>query len=65
VLVPTRDSAAVAEAVVSVLTDRDIGQRLGDSGRAAVYPTYSSRRLIGDVEQLYLRLAKQKRLVAA
>ena len=64
-LVPPRDPSALAEAVSTVLADPDAGERMGHEARAAVYPKYSSTRLIGDVERLYLDLARRKGLVAA
>jgi glycosyltransferase involved in cell wall biosynthesis len=64
-LVPRRDPTALAEAVCSLLADPAQAERLGQAGRAAVYPKYSSGRLIADLERLYLDLARQKGLVAA
>lgn len=64
-LVPPRNPGALAEAVQDVLADPAGGQKLGQAARAAVYPKYSSGRLIADVERLYLRLARRKGLIAA
>lgn len=64
-LVPPRDPSALADAVTAVLNDPAEGERLGKSARAAVYPKYSSSRLVADVERLYLELARQKGLLAA
>ena len=64
-LVPPRDPAALAEAVSGLLGDPLAGERMGRVARAAVYPKYSSARLIGDLERLYLDLARRKGLVAA
>lgn len=63
-LVPPRDPAALAEAVAEVLSDPESAARMGRAARAAVYPKYSSVRLVGDVERLYLDLARRKGLVA-
>jgi glycosyltransferase involved in cell wall biosynthesis len=64
-LAPPRNPQALAEAVTSMLSDPGAAQRFGRAARAAVYPKYSSRRLIADVERLYLGLAARKGLVAA
>jgi glycosyltransferase involved in cell wall biosynthesis len=48
------DSSAFAAAVVAVLSDRPLGERLGQAGRRHVYPRYDSSRLVDDVRQLYL-----------
>ncbi len=61
-LVPPRDSQALADALLSVLREPGLGEALGQAARAAVYPRYASRRLIQDVESLYLSLARQKGL---
>jgi hypothetical protein len=36
------------------------GERLANAARRAVYPRFSSERLIADIEALYLRLARAK-----
>jgi glycosyltransferase involved in cell wall biosynthesis len=64
-LVPPRDPAALAEAVISILNDPIEAERLGRSARAAVYPKYSAARLVADIERLYLELIEQKGLLAA
>jgi glycosyltransferase involved in cell wall biosynthesis len=64
-LVPPRDAAALANAVTLVLSDPVAANRMGQAAREAVYPKYSSSRLISDLEQLYLSLARAKGLVAA
>jgi glycosyltransferase involved in cell wall biosynthesis len=53
--VPPSDPAAVAEAMLALLVDRDLAQRLGLAGRRHVYPRYDSVRLVDDVRNLYLR----------
>jgi glycosyltransferase involved in cell wall biosynthesis len=63
-LVPSRDAAALARAVTKVLSNPAAAERLGSAARAAVYPKYSSGRLVGDLERLYLALARRKGLAA-
>jgi glycosyltransferase involved in cell wall biosynthesis len=52
--VPPADPTAFAAAVVTLLRDRPLGERLGQAGRRHVYPRYDSSRLVDDVRQLYL-----------
>lgn len=57
------DAAAMAEAVVKLLSDRALAQTLGNAGRSHVYPRYDSSRLVDDVKQLYVReLAARSRV---
>jgi glycosyltransferase involved in cell wall biosynthesis len=53
--VPSADAAAFADAVVRLLRDPQLAQRLGTAGRRHVYPRFDSSRLVEDVRQLYLR----------
>lgn len=54
-LVPAQASAALAEAIVRLLRDRPLAERLGAAGRRHVYPRYDSTRLVDDMRRLYLR----------
>jgi len=62
ILVPSRDPAACAAAILRVLRDGDLGRRFGMAARSAVYPAYSSARLIQDAQSMYLSLASRKGL---
>jgi glycosyltransferase involved in cell wall biosynthesis len=53
--VPVSDVAALADAILTLLRDPALAQRLGQAGRRHVYPRYDSSRLVDDVSQLYLR----------
>ena len=63
-LVPPRDPAAFADAVLTLLRDPARAARLGKAGRQAVFPKHASSRLVRDVERLYLELAREKGLAA-
>jgi glycosyltransferase involved in cell wall biosynthesis len=63
-LVPPRDSAALAEGVLALLRDPDRAAAYGQAGRREVFPKHSSGRLVHDVERLYLELARAKGLAA-
>jgi glycosyltransferase involved in cell wall biosynthesis len=64
-LVPRRDVAALATAVIDLLRDPAGAAKLGAAARAAVYPKYASSRLVEDIGRLYLDLARQKGLCPA
>ena len=64
VLVPPRDPQAMAQAILRLLRRPDTGQRLGEAGRMQAFPRHSVRRLVADVEELYLGLAREKGLAA-
>lgn len=64
-LVRPRDARALARAILALLEDPSGAERMGQAARAAVYPRYSTVRLLADIERLYLELARQKGLVAA
>ena len=55
-LVPARDSDALAGAITTLLADPDRREQMGHAARKRAYPAYSSERLVTDVEQLYLHL---------
>ena len=55
VTVPVADPRALAGAVLTLLADRPLAERLGAAGRRHVYPRYDSSRLVDDVRDLYLR----------
>jgi glycosyltransferase involved in cell wall biosynthesis len=63
-LVPRRDAAALAAAVIDLLRDPAGAARLGAAARAAVFPKYAASRLVEDIGRLYLDLARQKGLCA-
>ena len=62
--VPPANPTALAEAILTLLRDRSLGERLAIAGREHVYPRYDSSRLVDDVKNLYVReLAARGRAV--
>ena len=62
--VGANDAAALADGILRLLRDRELGTRLGEAGRRHVYPRYESSRLVDDMRNLYLReLATRGRIV--
>ena len=64
-LVPPRDSRALADGIVALLSDPERARSLGRAGRDRVYPRHAAGRLVADVERLYVDLAREKGLLAA
>jgi glycosyltransferase involved in cell wall biosynthesis len=61
VLVPPRDPAALARAILAVLRDAPLRQRLAEAGRARVRRFFSADRMVDATLALYERLAGRSR----
>jgi glycosyltransferase involved in cell wall biosynthesis len=59
-LVPSGDAAGCARAVLRLLGDPSLRERMGRAGRERVLARYGGQRLVGDVRSLYLELLAQK-----
>ena len=59
-LVPPRDSAALAAAIGSLLADPPLAARFGEAGRQRVAEVFSMERSVGEVERLYERLVEKR-----
>lgn len=55
-LTPYGDVAALADAIVRLLRDRELGRTLAAAGRAEVRERYGADRLAAELEALYARL---------
>ena len=56
-IVPANDSAALADAVVRILRDRDLAETMGRAGRGRAVEKYSLEATVRQYEALYERLA--------
>jgi glycosyltransferase involved in cell wall biosynthesis len=56
ILVPPRDSDALAEAILKLVRSKNLAQRLGENGKSKVYPEYDTSTMIRQIEGLYERL---------
>jgi len=59
-LVPSDDHIAMADAIVKILDDPHLAEKMGSEGRKKVYPAYTKERLIKDMENLYEELLIMK-----
>ena len=57
-LAPRKDTAALAEAVCTALTDPELRRRLASNARRTVAEHYHLDDMIADIEQLYMILVK-------
>jgi glycosyltransferase involved in cell wall biosynthesis len=59
-LAPDGDAGAIADAVVRLLGDRALGERLGAAGKRGVLSRFAASRLIDDVHALYQELLRER-----
>lgn len=59
-IVPPGDPAALVQAVLKLLTDREGAARLGDMARKLVPPRFPLRRMVEQTERLYLDVLASK-----
>jgi glycosyltransferase involved in cell wall biosynthesis len=57
VLVPPRDSSALADAIVRLLNDGPLRSRMGDAGLARVTERFTVERMVRETASVYARLA--------
>jgi len=60
-LVPPRDSAALAKAIARILEDRELAARLGQAGHRRVAERFSLPNMVSETEQFYSTLLGQTR----
>lgn len=63
VLVPPRDSSALAEAMVMLLSDQNLRHGMGKAGRERVVSHFAVRHMIEQTEQLYEQLLSDRNVV--
>jgi glycosyltransferase involved in cell wall biosynthesis len=61
-LVPVHDHPALAQAIRTVLADRDLAHRLGEAGRARAEAEFRAETMVARFAALYEELAKAKGL---
>ena len=59
-LVPVRDSQALAEAIFRIISDKELAQKLGENGRKKVVDNYSWEDTVNKTINLYEELIYQK-----
>jgi glycosyltransferase involved in cell wall biosynthesis len=59
-LVPPRDPEAFSKAILKLLQDPDLRQKMGQAGRERVMEHFSAERMVQDTEALYQQLLSEK-----
>ena len=60
-LVPEKDPEALGEAIVSVLTDEHLAQRLGTRGHQYAKERFAWERIVNEIVGMYESVAEAKR----
>ena len=55
-LVPRANPEKLAEAILRLLRDKDLAHKLGENAKATIPPSFTLAKMVGETEQLYLRL---------
>ena len=55
VLVPPRDSDALAASIIRLLSDEDTRNRIGENLKESIVPRYTLARMVQHTQELYLR----------
>lgn len=63
ILVPPKNHDKLAQAIISLLKDREYALRLGGMLKKEICPVYTLSRMVEETERLYLELYKKKRLI--
>jgi glycosyltransferase involved in cell wall biosynthesis len=53
ILVPPKDSDALEEAILKLIRNKNLAQKLGKNGKARVYPEYDTFVMVRQIEDLY------------
>jgi glycosyltransferase involved in cell wall biosynthesis len=61
-LVPTGSPSALADAIVTLLTHRDLASRMGRAGREKALESFDEERVFSAVKLAYARLLAEKRI---
>ncbi len=59
-LVPPRDPEALADRILRLLDDRELGRRMGKAGRQRIETTFSLQRMVTETEHFYKRLLEER-----
>ena len=60
ILVPPRDSEALEGAILELIRNKDLAQKLGENGKAMVYPQYDTFVMVKQIENMYENMLVRK-----
>ena len=52
-LVPPKEPERMAEAIIRILSDRDMAKRMGEAGRKRVEEKFSLERMVKEYQEIY------------
>jgi sugar transferase (PEP-CTERM/EpsH1 system associated) len=53
ILVPPKEPERIAEAIIKILSDRDMAKRMGEAGRKTVEEKFSLERMVKEYQEIY------------
>jgi len=56
ILIPPKDSSAIAQAIIRLINDRESGKKLGLAARKKVEQEFSVEKMVSETEKVYLSL---------
>jgi glycosyltransferase involved in cell wall biosynthesis len=59
-LVSPGDSVALAEAIIKLLKDKELCQKMGEEGRRQINERFSAKKMVDDIEGVYQEMLKEK-----
>jgi glycosyltransferase involved in cell wall biosynthesis len=62
-LVPVGEPVALADAIASLLTNRELSKRMGQAGRQKAVESFDAERVFATVKAVYARLLAEKGIV--
>ncbi|HEX9015484.1 MAG TPA: glycosyltransferase [Chloroflexota bacterium] len=60
ILVPPRDPAALAEAMIAILSDRERAKSMGEEGLARLRQNFTEERMVDEIEETYFELLRRR-----
>ena len=59
-LVPPKDAVALSKAILHIMSDKKRADKMSEKGRAIVHKKFSTKEMLGKIEDLYQRLLNDK-----
>ncbi len=60
ILIPPRNSDALEESIIKLIRNKDMAHKLGQNGKAKVYPEYDTFVMVRQIEELYENMLARK-----
>ena len=60
ILVPPGDADTLAKAVITLLKDRELAQRMGEAGKRRIDERFTAKRMVEKISEVYKKLIEEK-----